>query len=906
MGGSSKSQVVGYQYFAKFALFIGNRIDKLVAINFDNRGWMHKPDDDQDIMVVRAKNIYGENEGGVSGYIDIHKGTPDQQPNPDFQQAYPLVSGFPYQSYLYFRSLGNTAATVSISPAGFYLGNSGYMREMLLWVKRTRVKNDGSAQWYESKNNGTIVCEIDDRFIPIEYSDKVKEVIKNPPKNKWYGTDNFDDKFYEFKATGLLSGYEHNFHSQFGHKGKIGYVKTSFAEIQGLWLFIEVWADDGISSFNWDGGDSILLSEFGKVGYITCRRYIVFCGGKNELMFGVSDQVPSGSGTNHKCKIWASVSEYPWSSVGGNAVDINPIHKIREILTDDTAMNKPDSDINNINFMKAADRIFDEGLGISWAITEKSCLEAIEELCYHIEAGVRVNRQTGLYEVVLFREDWFSENEIHTLPQNKIKSINFEIQNADEIINHLNVSYYDRKSIKNSAFSVYENGSIMTIGNTNSEDVNFPYFMNSRNAEVIAQWKLKQFTTPCFRGTFSTGFYNARKWNRYDIVKITWSQKGIIDMPVRIMKINLGNGINNTVTIDFVEVVPCSGMINSTIIVPQPDDTPEPPKTNIFKAFEMPYLELVQAFGQNDVDIELARNPGKGYVGAVAIQPQSNSLNSQMQTDAGDGYSRASTINYSQIAYLDESVDQVKNTFTIKNFGNIDSVRTGSVIFINDEIMVYESFNDVTKLLTVKRGALDTIPQIHDHDSKLFFSDDFVSYDNTEYSDSEIINVKSLTTTPSGILDIGLADTQSIEIKSRAIRPYPPANVKINGEYYPVEIETDLVITWADRNRIQQTGGDVLGWFDAGVTIEQNTATKLIILEEDANHNVIATHNNDVTGETSYTLPISSLNANTRYLNITAKTVRDGFDSYQPFNHIVELSLFFSAPYDLTVEFEND
>jgi hypothetical protein len=60
---------------------------------------------------------------------------------------------------------------------------------------------------------------------------------------------------------------------------------------------------------------------------------------------------------------------------------INPIHKIREILTDDTAMNKPESDVNDANFKKAADVLHQEKLGISWSVTEKSCLEAINELC---------------------------------------------------------------------------------------------------------------------------------------------------------------------------------------------------------------------------------------------------------------------------------------------------------------------------------------------------------------------------------------------------------------------------------------------------------------------------------------------------------------------------------------------
>ena len=220
----------------------------------------------------------------------------------------------------------------------------------------------------------------------------------------------------------------------------------------------------------------------------------------------------------------------PQGIVDGEFVDINPIHKIREVLTDDTAMGKPESSVNDVNFMKAADRVWDEGLGVSWAIDEKSCIEAIEELCYHIEAGVRVNRQTGLYEMVLFRDDWFSEDEIHTITENKIKDLSLEVMNSDGIVNQLNVTYYDRQRIKNSTFSIYENGSILTMGHTNAESVEFPYFMNMRNAEVVANWKLKQFSTPAWSGSFTTGWKEARKWNRYDLIRLPWSKNSTMSL----------------------------------------------------------------------------------------------------------------------------------------------------------------------------------------------------------------------------------------------------------------------------------------------------------------------------------------------------------------------------------------
>lgn len=46
---------------------------------------------------------------------------------------------------------------------------------------------------------------------------------------------------------------------------------------------------------------------------------------------------------------------------------------------------------------------------------------------------------------------------------------------------------------------------------------------------------------------------------------------------VRIMKINLGNGTDNTVTIDFEEVIPYLGEMNTSIVVDAPIESASPP-----------------------------------------------------------------------------------------------------------------------------------------------------------------------------------------------------------------------------------------------------------------------------------------------------------------------------------------
>lgn len=220
--------------------------------------------------------------------------------------------------------------------------------------------------------------------------------------------------------------------------------------------------------------------------------------------------------------------------------------------------------------------------------------------------------------------------------------------------------------------------------------------------------------------------------------------------------------------------------------------------------------------------------------------------------------------------------------------------------------MGFVSFDDATNIITVKRGCFDTAPQEHALESQIYGWDNYSGLDDQEFLGGEIVSLKVLTLTGSDALELNEASTYSLTLSARAIRPYPPANVKINDAHWPEEIETDLVLTWVDRNRLQQTGGEILSWFDGGVAIEPNTQTHLILTQLDKNNLELATTNANLTGTTSYTMPISAIQADARTVEIVLKTLRDGYECLNPFIHKVELSQFFSAPYDLTVEFKND
>ncbi|MGE8542276.1 MAG: hypothetical protein ACN6NX_13310, partial [Acinetobacter sp.] len=450
-------------------------------------------------------------------------------------------------------------------------------------------------------------------------------------------------------------------------------------------------------------------------------------------------------------------------------------------------------------------------------------------------------------------------------------------------------------------------------GRVNAEDADFPYFMNQRNAAVVAQWKLKQMSSPVWSGSFTTAAYESRKWNRYDLLKLAWPRKWQGTITVRIMKINLGTGTD--VSIDFVEVVPYSSNLSSNIVIDTPIDVaPLPPQACQYEPFEMPYYLAVMALGQRQVDEELAVENNYGLVGVVAEKPQNNSLYAVMMTHdgtEGEEWLRAATIDYEATAELDQSISKTSTSFTVKNNSAIANVAAGTLIKYGrdwigtpGEWIVFQSIDPYTGVVSVKRGALDSQPQAWGVDTKLYLCGNDVAYDQTEYIAGEEVLVAALTATPSGLQE--LDGSIAIEMNARAFRPYPPANVKINGEYWPSEIETDLVLTWVDRNRLQQTGGEILGWFEGGVTLESGVTYQLILTELDENQIELRTQNLSLGTLNTYTFQTSAMNANTYSIEIVLKTLRDGYECLTPFIHTVELSQFFSAPYDLTVEFKDD
>lgn len=152
------------------------------------------------------------------------------------------------------------------------------------------------------------------------------------------------------------------------------------------------------------------------------------------------------------------------------------------------------------------------------------------------------------------------------------------------------------------------------------------------------------------------------------------------------------------------------------------------------------------------------------------------------------------------------STDVVMSGF---NASFADPIRIGMAAMINDEIVIViaRSGNN----LSLARGAADTIPQAHAPNSRIWFFEDSIGRAPTQYGATESVSVKPLPRTLSGgFVPVASSPPLGVVMNSRFARPYPPGNLRVNGQpWWQVSSTTissgsALSISWAHRNRITQ------------------------------------------------------------------------------------------------------
>ena len=876
-----KKQTIGYKYFASghFVLCHGP-IDAITKISFQDKDAYLNEENTNKTIYINKPSLFGGNEqsGGVQGNIELLFGHANQQKSSTLQRICAKISN------AFGGLISAYRGVCSVVFDNVYIGTAPNMPDSKWRVKRIHTRHDGQVQWYDEK--AEIFGKIEGVVIPT-ININAKSAGSGASSGIVIDTSKSSDVIKISKPSSLT------------YKAWSAWVSDKSVlpvpppEVGKTWCNRFYVTQNGLSQFYLPGWYTTEQEAF----EASQALFPIYLTGATQYTLWIYDENPEDNRGGFSVLAEAlQVSS-----------DINPAHIIRECLTNQVwGIGVSESNIDDASFKKAADALFDEQMGMSIKWTDSTSInEFVDNIKEHINAQLYLDRVTNKWKLYLIRDDYDADDLI-SLNESNIRNLDFERRTLAECVNSVTVTYWDRERAKDSTVTVQDIARIAQQGGVIAQSIDYKGFTNSDLASRVALRDLKTLSSTLASVSFDVDESFSENWHEGMPFKLSDDSYGLSEAVMRIRTIKRGDGINNTVYVEAIEDSFSSPMQSVVEYVPPVTSGDSTAKNATAIAFEVPYIELVEQYGQDEVDAKLSNYPELGYVGMAAIRPNNQHVNASLYVDAGAGYDERTTLDFCPNASLKNDISYTDSSFELENVAEFELLEANHRIQVNDEIMAFISFDAVTSVINVKRGCFDTVPQKHATGSRVFGWDNYSGIDDLEYLSGEILSLKALTLTGSDVLELSEATTHSLTLSSRAIRPYPPANVKINDQYYPQDIETDLILTWVDRNRAQQTGGEPLGFFDGGIVVEPNTQTHLILSQLDENNAELATSNANVTGATSYTMPISTMQADTRFVKITIKTVRDNYECIQPFEYIVELSQFFSAPYDLTVEFKND
>lgn len=811
MGGSSKKVTVGYKYYLGMHMVLCHGpIDYLRRIEIDKRIAWEGSEIDTTITIDKEELFGGESrEGGVSGAVDILGGGTSQVANTYLTTH--LGSDIPA-----FRGV------VSAILKHVYMGMNPYLKFWKFRAQRIHVRNDGETQWYDEKAEIAAGSpSISYRYVNLLATD--------------FGSDHTDGiTLSGFSASDILE-----------------IEKPSISQDSNLLNdAYSYWASDGATTptvppvigQTWDNrfyvyaGGSIIGSVI-----LSSTFYATEAQALTALQTYISSNQPQYTG--HTSYTFYSTDPNPPDNRGSLSLrikvhsfhkDMNPAHIIRECLTDDIwGMGYLDSDIDDSSFMASADTLYSEGMGISLLWDRQIPLEDfISEIVRHINATLYVDRVTGKFVLKLIRKD-YDENTLLELDESNIKSVNDYVRtDPGETVNSVTVVYWDATKGTNAGITVDDPALIQAQGSVVNTTIQYPGFTNPGIAAKAAARDLRTLSSPLLSVTILAN-REAASLNIGDVFKFTYPDYHEGYVVMRVMQIALGDPRSNQVKIVASEDI--------FSIPQQPEITDEesgwediiqPPQPVVDQiAFEVPYIELVQIQSQTTVDEIIAANPQASYFAMAARRPSGNAINARLYTDPGTGYVEASLIDFCPAADLAEDIGYTDESFEIENIEEIENAEAGSWLQMGDELMKFVSLVGTT--LFVKRGLFDTVPTKHIAGEVLYFWDAYADGDPTEYVESESIDGKLTTVSTGGELSLGSASAETVLMAARAYRPYPPGKVQINSSYFPETITGEISLTWAHRDRLQQTGSDYDDFTSNSIGPEASTTYNIRFYGED-------------------------------------------------------------------------
>ncbi|WP_419852496.1 phage tail protein [Actinobacillus pleuropneumoniae] len=480
---------------------------------------------------------------------------------------------------------------------------------------------------------------------------------------------------------------------------------------------------------------------------------------------------------------------------------MNPAHILVECATNKSWGGKKDlSDLDLDSYKKAADTLYEEGFGLCLRYNRQGSIkEFMQQVIDHVGAVQYDNVETGKQAIRLLRND-YNPDELHTYHyDNGILSVQDDASSAtDTTANQIVVKYRDPvtnredQAIANNIASVQMHGVI-------TKTVEYKGVPTFDLAARLAQRDLEMVASSLTRLKIVFDM-RASELKHGDVFKVHLPERGIESVIFRVSAIENGNEGELIVTcMQDVFGLPAanySTQKSEALYVP-PDYTAKP--INEARLLEVPYHVLPLVLSEAEFAFV---KPTDCFMWSLATQPSALSVGYEMLVDVGAGYTQTTTGSFTPYIKLAEPATAYQTTFKFKLEGDYAALQHAEAVMIDDEIIRIDAVDFKTGTMTVGRGCADTIPQAHKANTIVWCYLLAAGTDETKYTVNEMLKAKLLTRTQIETLSEDAASVLTLTTQQRQARPYPPANVKVDGAFVDTIADSSaFTLTWAHRDR---------------------------------------------------------------------------------------------------------
>lgn len=546
------------------------------------------------------------------------------------------------------------------------------------------------------------------------------------------------------------------------------------------------------------------------------------------------------------------------------------------------------ADLDTDSFRLAAQILHAEGFGLSVLWEDSSSVEDfLNIILQHCNAALFVSPKTGKFTFKLIRGGYDISTLFVADESNIVELEEMSQVGISELVNQITVKWIDAITGQWRSLTVHNPAVREVQKSIVAITREYGAVTSTALAKTLALRDISVMSQPLAPVKLVLN-RTASGVSIGDVIVWNWPDLGTVGRVLRVLSVGYGNLDAGEVSLECVEDVFGVNHVQYTLSngTEWVDPTPAPQVSPAQLSINPTYMDVFARLGYIGRTIA-DLTPHRGFNMLLAAQPNVMTTHYELWVAQGTGsYTYNKQVPFNPFAKMIALVPpEDYSTFTVGSSLNSTWIQPKQYAICNGEWMYVDtvSLNTTTNVVTLGcwRGVADTTPGFLYAESDIWFYDNSQVFDYTDYADlpvPTVVHSKARTHTVLGLLPLESATDSINAVDARWMRPYPPANLRINGSRYPATVTGDIVLTWAHRHRINQAWV-ITHQNEASMSAPEIGTTYTVRVLSQAGI-VLHTVEGLIAATYTYTLAQSILDGAGTNFYIAVVAVRDGLASY--------------------------